>query len=119
MDVNKLWFRKIGKLHLLSVYEYVDGAKLFSCENLSGQKYIAFWINTTEEYEKWFFVPVSKNRLKEVEDKKIFLRDIFSLPEKKWVWEVKEYFGEKENKIQRINVKDIKKSDLPEKNVLI
>lgn len=78
----------ISEVEIIETYEYIDGPKLFTCEALSGQKYIVNWIDTTEINDVWFYVPVSDTRFSMVRSGKISLRDCILLSESNFVWEV-------------------------------
>ncbi|MEJ9159099.1 DUF6575 domain-containing protein, partial [Paenibacillus graminis] len=53
----------IGELKIITIIEYIDGPKIFSCLNEFDQKFLVNWIDTSPETDKWFYVPVSDYRL--------------------------------------------------------
>lgn len=82
-----------GNLEIFHVYEYYEGPKLFSAVNGVGTYYIAFWIDSNEDGDEWLYAPVSHQRLIELEQSKIKLRDAFIYPND-LVFKVETYFNE-------------------------
>ncbi|WP_156922552.1 DUF6575 domain-containing protein [Cohnella thermotolerans] len=78
----------IGDLKVLEVFEYIDGPKVFSCENPEGQVFVTNWIDTTPQSDTWFYVPVSKKRLNQIRTGFISLRECIVNAEEGYVWEV-------------------------------
>lgn len=70
-----------GNMRVLNVLLYYDGPALFSCEDPSGQKYIVFLVEETEEGERWFLVPVSNARLERIRAGELGLRECVQNPE--------------------------------------
>ncbi|AAZ24264.1 DUF6575 domain-containing protein [Colwellia psychrerythraea] len=82
-----------GNLEIFHVYEYYEGPKLFSAVNGVGTYYIAFWIGSNDDGDEWLYAPVSDQRLIELEQSKIKLRDVFIYPND-LVFKVETYFNE-------------------------
>lgn len=68
----------LGELRLRDVYEYYDGPRLFSCEDLTDQLFLAISVEDTEDISRWLYCPISQRRLSGLEQGKIDLRTIFS-----------------------------------------
>tara|TARA_R110000772_G_scaffold268718_1_gene397935 strand:+ start:21714 stop:23009 length:1296 start_codon:yes stop_codon:yes gene_type:complete len=83
-----------GKLEIFHVYEYYEGPRLFSAINGVGTCYIAFWIGSNDESDEWLYAPVTSDRLKELEQSKIKLRDVFIYPND-LVFKVETFFDDR------------------------
>lgn len=82
----------LGRLKVLEVYHYFDGPRLFACANVSGQKFLVFWLGDEDGADKWLYVPVSDTRLREVRSGAISLRRACKDPEDGFVWVVETPF---------------------------
>ncbi|MGB3419032.1 MAG: DUF6575 domain-containing protein [Dolichospermum sp.] len=51
-------------LEIIEIYEYYDFPCLFSCQNASGQIFLAVWIDEIPDHKTWLYSPMSKGRLK-------------------------------------------------------
>ncbi|WP_233009125.1 DUF6575 domain-containing protein [Rheinheimera faecalis] len=80
-----------GKLTIKSVYEFYDGPKLFLAVNGTGNHFISFWIDSTDEYDEWLYSSIDQDRLIELELSKIKLRDIYTYPSD-YIFRVKTFF---------------------------
>jgi hypothetical protein len=78
----------IGDLKILEVFEYIDGPKVFSCENSEGQVFVTNWIDTSPQSDTWFYVPVSKKRLAAIRTGKVSLRECILNVENDFLYEV-------------------------------
>lgn len=83
-----------GKVTLLKTYHYYDCPRLFSCVDSQGQKYIGLWVDVSDNTDVYLYVPVSDERLADIEAEKVTLTEMIN-SELGWVWEVKE-IGDKE-----------------------
>lgn len=79
----------LGKLEIIEVYVYYDQPCLFSCQNSTDQIFLAVWVDETEEFNLWLYVPMSRRRFEEVRMGGINLRDAFLKSESGFVYEVK------------------------------
>jgi hypothetical protein len=50
------------ELTILEVFDYFDGPKFYSCKDLVGQLYLAYWIDQTALESSWLYVKVSLER---------------------------------------------------------
>jgi hypothetical protein len=67
----------LGRLRLLEVYDYYDGPRLFAAHNETGSLFLGYWADETETGEVWYYVAVSRKRLKFIRSGGIALRDAF------------------------------------------
>jgi hypothetical protein len=104
----------LGNLEILEIYEFYDKPCLFSCKNVSGQIFLAVWIDETSSEDTWLYVSMSKNRFQQVVSAKIELKDVFLHAEDNFVFEVCIPHKNK-NQIQvlRINCQDLEEDKLP------
>src|SRR3970040_1043949 len=76
----------LGELLLLQVLESFDGPRLFTCANLSGQRFLAVWVDESVIDESvideiWLYVPVSQARLNLILNGEFDLAIAFAQPE--------------------------------------
>ncbi len=109
----------LGILKITNVYEYFDIPCLFSCENNSGQIFIAVWIDETENDNEWLYVPVSKVRLKQITSGNIDLRDTFLKSEDNFVLKVTLSKQDENSQVETIVCSEISEEYLPEANQFI
>lgn len=110
----------IGGLKILDTFEYVDGPKIFSCQNQSGQKFITNWIDTTPTSDTWFYVPVSDDRLLSVKNGEISLRNCILMAENGEFYEVvTPSKGFSEVLITKRTVESVVESELPDEDSFI
>ncbi len=107
----------LGSLIVLDVYYYYDIPRLFSCESLSGQKYISVWVDEEDNFDRWFLIPVSNKRLEMVHIGMLSLYEAIKSPEDGWIWELKTYFDNTNPTIKMLKADEINPEDLPDKNV--
>jgi hypothetical protein len=73
------WFEpevpELGALELCDVYEYYDGAVLFSCRSAAGRLFFVSFVEEEAGARTWLYVVVSEGRLKEIEANRVSLRD--------------------------------------------
>jgi hypothetical protein len=68
----------LGHLGLLEVYAYYDGPRLFAARSETGALFLGYWTGEEEDgSESWFYVAVSRKRLKYIRSGAITLRDAF------------------------------------------
>ncbi|MUG72801.1 DUF6575 domain-containing protein [Paenibacillus validus] len=110
----------IGDLKIIEVFEYIDGPKIFSCENSEGQIFVTNWIDTSPQFDTWFYVPVSKKRLTEIRSGVVSLRDCILRAEQGLVYEVvTPVRGTGEVLVNRRNVDSIIEDELPDEESYI
>jgi hypothetical protein len=74
-------------LEIIEIYEYYDFPCLFSCQNASGQIFLAVWIDETPAYKTWLYSPMSKSRLKNIRSGNIDLYDAFKKSEDGFIYQ--------------------------------
>jgi len=79
--VTGVFHTPAGNMRVLNVLLYYDGPALFSCEDLTGQKYVAFLVEESDEGDRWFLVPISNGRLEQIRAGKLGLRECVQHPE--------------------------------------
>jgi hypothetical protein len=110
----------LGILKLIEVYEFYDQPCLFSCQNLSGQVYIALWVDSSETEDVWLYAPVSSERFNHIQTGKIDLKTIFTHSEDAFVFEVTIPFdAQKPTMVKALACRDLTEDQLPEANQFI
>lgn len=71
----------LGELTINHVLEYYDFPRLFTCQNKTGQMYIAVSVFDDDDQSHWIYLPISSIRLKSVLSGGIRLKDAFKNPE--------------------------------------
>jgi hypothetical protein len=74
-------------LEIIEIYEYYDFPCLFSCQNASGQIFLAVWIDETPNHKIWLYSPMSKSRLKDIRAGNIDLYDAFKQSEDGFIYQ--------------------------------
>lgn len=87
----------LGKINIIEVYEAYDEPCLFACQNASGQIYLAVLIDENEDYKKWLYTAVSRERFEYIRSGNIDLHDGFKLAEDAFSYIVKVPFLEEGN----------------------
>lgn len=108
----------LGKIEMLSTYEYYDCPRLFSCKNQYGQHFIALSIEDRQEVMLWFYAQISEERLAEIEANKIELYDVFKKAEKQFVFGVRTC-GAKPDEVGIVICSDIPDKFLPDKGYFL
>jgi hypothetical protein len=110
----------LGILKLIEVYEFYDQPCLFSCQNLSGQVYIALWVDSSEVEDVWLYAPVSSERFNNVKNGKVDLKTVFTHSEDAFVFEVSIPFdNHKQAIVKALACRDLTEDQLPEANQFI
>ncbi|WP_027250925.1 DUF6575 domain-containing protein [Photobacterium halotolerans] len=78
----------LGRLEIYRIYDEYDGPKLFSVVNALQLHYLVYWIDENENGDTWLYVPMSKDRLNELESGNRSLRDAYVYPEENRLFEV-------------------------------
>ncbi len=81
----------LGNLTMMTVYDYYDCPRLFSCKSEEGKLYIGMSIEDRdkEKCQLWFYALVSQRRLNDIEANKVELYDVFKNAEEHFVFGVK------------------------------
>ena len=104
----------LGDLEIIEVYEFYDKPCLFSCENKSGQVFLALWIDETLDSDSWLYVPTSSKRFQEIASGRVELREAYVQAEDNFVIEVT--IPQNGNaQVMRLQCENIGEDKLPEK----
>ena len=105
----------LGILKLIEVYEFYDQPCLFSCQNLSGQVYIALWVDSSETEDVWLYAPVSSERFNHIKNGEVDLKTVFTHSEDAFVFEVTIPFNDQKTTIVKaLACRDLTEDQLPE-----
>ncbi|HHQ6570311.1 TPA: DUF6575 domain-containing protein [Serratia fonticola] len=98
---------RLGSLFMKNIYEYFEGPKFFSVSNEVGNLYIVYWIGDEDEYDKWFIIPISKERLEHLERKRIDINAALVYQEQKFYYQVNIYYDDVEPECTRLDASKI------------
>jgi hypothetical protein len=70
-----------GHLELCEVFVEYDGPRLFTCQSVTDQTFLAAWAEEGEEKDLWLYLPLSQSRLATVRSGGISVRDAYLHPE--------------------------------------
>ncbi|MED5098672.1 hypothetical protein P9858_00880 [Niallia circulans] len=105
------------KLNLIETYEYYDRPLLFTCESISGQKYLVNLIDADDISDTWFYVPISNTRFANVRSGKISVRDSILKSENNFVWEVITHnIDESKDRVSVREITSISEDELPDED---
>jgi hypothetical protein len=100
-------------LDVIKEYAYFNRSLLFSCQNSDGALFFAVWVNETPEFERYLCVPVSQQRLDQLDSGAIAIRDAFFTAETGFVYEVQIPYANLPDQIQTIPCDQINPNWLP------
>ena len=110
----------LGILKLIEVYKFYDQPCLFSCQNLSGQVYLALWVDSSETEEVWLYAPVSSERFNHIKNAEVDLKTVFTHSEDAFVFEVTIPFDDQKiTMVKALACRDLTEDQLPEVNQFI
>jgi len=67
----------LGRLKILEVYDFYDIPRLFFCQNMAGQRYLALSIDEEEFSLVWLYVAISPLRFEALRTGQITLCDAY------------------------------------------
>ena len=108
----------LGELDMMTVYEYYDCPRLFSCKSREGKKYIGLSVEDREKVQLWLYVLISNQRLRDMEKGKIEMYDIFKQAEEHFVFGVKT-FNDKPDEAVMLICDQLTDNLLPEKGMTL
>lgn len=73
-------------LRPLEIFDYFDGPRFYSCVSKSGQLYLVFWVDETENASSWLYVQVSQERYADLKAGNIAIREAFLQSEEGYVF---------------------------------
>lgn len=109
----------LGDMPVLQMLMYYDGPVLFICEDHSGTRFVVHLIDSDDTGEKWFMVPSSVTRIRDIKTGRMSLRDSVVRAENRWVWEVTTPYDGSEGTAVRRLVTSIEELDLPSPDVVL
>lgn len=78
----------LGQLQLLETYDYYDGPRLFSARNVVGTTFFVLWADVTQDEDIWLYAPVSTERLADLREGVLSIREAFTHAEDRVVYRV-------------------------------
>ena len=109
---------EIGDVVILHTYAYYDGPRLFCCEDLKKQKYLSICVEINDNFDRWFYVPMSDGRIQAVHSGSLSLYEANKHPEVEYIWNIVNFFNG-DSKSALLNIEDIPEEDLPSEEALI
>lgn len=97
----------LNGLIIQTVYDYYDMPIVFSCKNNLDWNFLVICINELNEEFVWVYLPVTINRLLELEAHQIKLRDAILTPEDGWIFLITENV-----ELETVNIKSILPTEL-------
>ncbi|HDL8099887.1 TPA: hypothetical protein PXQ30_003914 [Yersinia enterocolitica] len=79
---------RFGSLYLKNIYEFFEEPRFFSVINEVGGLFIIYWIGDDDDFDKWFLIPISKERLEHLERKRIDIYSSLAYQEQKTFYQV-------------------------------
>ncbi|MCL1468176.1 DUF6575 domain-containing protein [Argonema galeatum] len=114
-----LEYSSLELLETIKEYDYFNRALLFSCRNSAGEIFLAVWVHETEDFELYLCVPISQQRLTEVETGALDVRDAFKKAELGLVYEVKIPHENSPDMIETIPCEKLREECLPKAGYLL
>ncbi|HHQ4313681.1 TPA: DUF6575 domain-containing protein, partial [Serratia fonticola] len=74
---------RFGSLSMKNIYEFFEEPRFFSVFNEVGGLFIVYWIGDDDDYDKWFVIPISKERLEHLERKRVDILSVLTYQEQK------------------------------------
>lgn len=71
----------LGKLTVLTLHIWYDGPMIYSCTNDEGQIFLASCFDADDKYYRYLYRPLTAAELKDVEESRITLYDLFKTAE--------------------------------------
>lgn len=113
MNLTEFSIPQLGTLRVLEIYEYYNEPLLFSCENRTGQIYIAVCVEEFDLKTRWFYLPVSLSRFNSIKQGIMSLQRAFLSAEDGSVWDVYELARNAGYETCRLSTSQISIDDLP------
>lgn len=101
-----------SELRVLEVLDYVDGPRIYSSVNQTGQIFFSMWIGETDRDSDWLYVPVSRERYSSIKSGAIDIRTAFLLSESQIVFRLTQH-DDGVSEVVRVEVDDIDADWLP------
>ncbi|RED57945.1 DUF6575 domain-containing protein [Cohnella phaseoli] len=110
----------LGELFITDVLLFIDEPKIFICKDEKNSLFLAYFIDSNNNLDEWFFVKISENRVDEIVTGNISIKAVLQNPESGWLWKAfLHYEDDGLSRIIQIDQHQISKADLPAKEVKI
>lgn len=109
----------LGKLELGRVLEYYDFPRLFVCQSVTGQDYVAVSTFDDEMEFHWIYLPISSLRLESVMRGGVPLRQAFEAPEGGYLVRIVCYSDKRKPDVSYVLPEQIPEDDLPSPDYVI
>lgn len=99
---------QFGSLRYKNIYEFFEEPKFFSVINEVGCLYIIYWIGDEEDFDKWYIIPISQERLEFLERMRIDIYSALVYQEQKVFYQINiPYDDEYKPELIKYNASDI------------
>ena len=109
----------LGKLHIVEVFDYFDGPRIFFCANGTGQQFLALWQGNTPEGSEWLYVPMSSSRVSTVRSGMIDLHNAVRQVEDGFVYHLNLDESDNSAIVARIRADELPDEDLADTGVML
>lgn len=79
---------RFGSLYMNNIYEFFEEPRFFSVTNEVGGIFLLYWIGDEDEYDKWFFIPISPSRLEHLERQRIDIYQSIAYQEQRHFYQI-------------------------------
>lgn len=114
--IEEYYLSKLGHLKIKEIYVYYDFPRFFLAENKTNNKFLGLSIEENDEYERWFYLPISLDRLNSLKNKILTINRAFKESEDAFLWDVKIFYEKTDPIIEIINCDEIAENLLPKPN---
>jgi uncharacterized protein DUF6575 len=106
-----------GPLTIVEVFEYFDGPRLFLCRSDARQLFLAYWVDSHEQEEDWYLIPISRIRIRLLKALELDLRTAVKNSEGGMVWKLHVANGQLDS--TPVNARDISDDTLPTPGIFL
>ena len=103
----------MGTMTVTETLFYFDGPQILSCEDAVGHRYVAHLVEELENWDRWFLVPVSLDRLRAIRKGDIDLRTSVRHPEQGWIWDITVFHTGSQRDALKRNADSLRELELP------
>lgn len=114
--IEEYYLPKLGHLKIKEIYVYYDFPRFFLAENKTNNKFLGLSVEENDEYERWFYLPISLDRLDSLKKKILTINKAFKESEDAFLWDVKVFYEKDAPIIEIINCDEIAENLLPKPN---
>ncbi len=109
----------LGPLSFIEVYDFYDVPCSFSARSAAGQTYVAVLTKMDEQTLRWVYLPLSEERLRQVHNANLLLRDAFRAPESGYLFRVSFHFQKDAFEVTAVAAPDLADSELPASDAVV